>query len=498
VIVLGLAIRVVGLDRVPPEPYMDETSVACESYSLALTGHDLWGARWPVIFRALDDYKHPLYLYAAAASTSTLGLNILAVRLPAALLGALTLLLVALLAREVDPDEPRAAPFAAFVLAVMPWHVQYSRMAWEAVTMVLTFTLAAWLFLRAARLGGARPYALAGAALGLCVYSYTPAKLLAPAFLALEVGLALRGRERRARLAEVAALVVAAALVALPMAWVQLLHREEINRRFGLVSVFREASPLGAAARSYVSHLSPVFLFVSGDASPRHAMPGFGECLLATAPLCAIGLLRAASARSRADLLLLGWLAIYPLGGALTSLDVPHASRAILAAPLFALLAARGAGVVVSRLGRRRAAWAALAFVVATNGALFLLAYERDYATESARAWWRGKGALIRAAADMLRDGRARRVIVAAGAGVREDVLFHTGFDPRRTEWPDPRWQWIRSSDDALAVLKTLGRDEVLLCATDQVHDSSIVPEQVEPLPGEGPSPALYRGLRAR
>ncbi|MEZ0228579.1 MAG: ArnT family glycosyltransferase, partial [Planctomycetota bacterium] len=288
-VIVSLAgpLRGFRLDSVPPGFYLDEASIGVEAHTLAETGADSTGTRWPIVFRALQDWKHPLYVYGAAASVKALGPTRTAVRLPAVIFGTLTVLLIGLLALELTGDA-RAALFAAIVLALSPWHIQYSRMAWEAVTLGFSTVLALWLYFVARRRGGAWRFALAGASFGLVLYSYTPAKLLLPAFLAVLAFIEWRdwswtgliGDRVRKHVASLPlppvdlgfgdilpiprnavgkrdayAAVGALLLVAAPMVVFQVLHFDEIQTRFRAVSVFREASPIPAIGQSYAAHL---------------------------------------------------------------------------------------------------------------------------------------------------------------------------------------------------------------------------------------------------
>ena len=144
----ALVLRVVHLDSSPPGFFIDEASVGINAQGIATMGRDQFGTAWPALFKALGDWKHPLIVYGAAASVKLLGLSIFSVRLPAALFGCATVMLIALLARELWPDKRNryTGPVAALVLALMPWHVQYSRMAFESITFGATMVLASWLF----------------------------------------------------------------------------------------------------------------------------------------------------------------------------------------------------------------------------------------------------------------------------------------------------------------------------------------------------------------
>lgn len=504
---LALTLRIYRLDEVPPGFFRDEAAIGVDAQSVAETGKDIHGARYPVLFRALDDWKHPLYVYGAVASVRALGPTKLAVRLPAAVFGAATVFLLALLALELTRD-PRVAIASALFLAVTPWHVQYSRMAWESVTLGFSIVLALFLFFRARRLGGSWRHALAGAAFGLALYSYTAAKLLVPAFLVALAAIEKRDAkwirfvaDRVRRQAEKAPappipiapseppvpvpavsrrdgvfLAVAFLLVVAPMIWVQAEHWDDIQTRFRAVSVFREENPLLAAWRSYVAHLSPRFLFLEGDANARQGLPGFGGLLVATAPLCAIGLLRAFARMEPEDLILVAWTAIYPLGATLTSEGIPHASRSFLAVPLFALLAGSGLALVLDRLEGTRSRAVAATVVLALalgNAGVALRSYFLEYPGIPAvvSAWDGGVQELTRA----LEAKRAELARVHFAHDLdpritRAHILFFRGFDPRTfdPEKPDPYYAWSQEKN-VPRFFSTLRRDEAVVARLDQL-----------------------------
>jgi 4-amino-4-deoxy-L-arabinose transferase-like glycosyltransferase len=485
ILVLAAALRTYRLDGIPPGFYLDEASVGVEAHAILTSGRDQSGTLLPRIVPALQDWKHPLYIYATVPCEAVLGPTRLAVRLPAVIFGMLTVLLVALLALELS-GEMRVGLLAAFVLAATPWHVHYSRTALsEGITLPFTFTLALWLYLRARRLGEQRRFALAGAAFGLVLYSYTPAKLLVPAFLAAlalierldaraVLAIAKRLRDHAASLPappvrlpgagetpvpqvavsrrDAVFFGTALLLVAAPMLVAQVEHWDAIMTRFRSVSALHAEHPLEAVLRSYLAHLDPGFLFIRGDANLRHGCPGWGLLLLASAPFVALGLLRALARREVEDRLLLAWLVVYPLGAALTIEGIPHATRAILGLPLAAILAAMGVSVVLDRVlgARSRAATVLLAgALLLGNAGLVFKDYFFSYAgrPDVARSWCAGVERLI---PELVAQRRVLRRVhfmpcpVRKGDGshkpdpaewrsvaiVREHVLFLTRFDP--------------------------------------------------------------------
>jgi len=492
---LAFFVRFWRLEEVPPGFYMDEASVGVEAWHIATEGKDSRGEPWPVVFRALEDWKHPIGIYAVALSERVLGPTRLAVRLPFAVMGTLTVLLLGLLVLELNGD-PRAAVLATLVLAVTPWHVHYSRV-WEVTTLDFTAVLALWLYLRARRRKKAHAFIIAGGAFALVLYSYVASKLLVPGLLLVILVAELRersaARRLEKRLQEEAAkapkpivdlgldvppevpppvstrnallFLVALVVVALPMVVAQLRHWDEIQTRFRAVSVFREASPLLAMGRAYAAHLDPAFLFVKGDANPRHGPPGWGLLLLATSPFVAIALLKSLARGELDDFLLLGWLLVYPLGACLTSEGIPHATRSFLAVPLFAILAARGVTAVMDRLevpSTRVGLFLVSAVLFLGNGAWVLEDYFTTYAQKTGLRWTAGVERLVPGLLT-LRPGIKRIHFMRPPFGdigiIREHVLFLTKFDPA----VDLDWFDFDDSEKGGWFLAHLPKDEAVV-----------------------------------
>src|SRR3954451_5299397 len=90
---IAAALFFVRITRNPPGFYIDESSIAYNAHTIAQTGADENGARWPLYFRAFGDYKNPVYIYALAALFRFTGPSMLGARALSAtfiLLAALT------------------------------------------------------------------------------------------------------------------------------------------------------------------------------------------------------------------------------------------------------------------------------------------------------------------------------------------------------------------------------------------------------------------------
>ena len=131
ILILALFLRIYQLGQIPMSLNWDETSLGFNAYSISQTLHDEHGEFLPISrFIAFGDYKPPGYIYAAAAFIKLLDLNEFATRLPSALAGVLLTLVAFLIAKELF--NKKVGLIAAFVVAISPWSLQFSRGAFEA------------------------------------------------------------------------------------------------------------------------------------------------------------------------------------------------------------------------------------------------------------------------------------------------------------------------------------------------------------------------------
>lgn len=155
-IIIGLAslLRFYNLGGLPVSPNWDEVSHGVNAYSILMTGKDEWGKSFPLIFRAFGDYKLPLYIYLSVIPIWLFGLSVFAVRFISALAGTSAVFGIYLLVKQLLPDKKIVFNkvslsweyLAAFILAVLPWHIFISRPALEA-NLSLTLIIFGFYFL---------------------------------------------------------------------------------------------------------------------------------------------------------------------------------------------------------------------------------------------------------------------------------------------------------------------------------------------------------------
>ena len=263
VVAVAALARSVDIGRNPPGLFVDEAFKGYHAYSILKTGRDLWGERLPVFFRSWGDYNSGLYRYLTVPWVAALGLTEAAVRATGVLFGTLTILGAFLLGRRLFSERVGLA--AAVLLAISPWHFQFSRSGFRGILLPFFLTVSVLLFLRALERGRWWIVA-AAAAFGVTAYTYAAAPLMAPlmfAFLLVYHRRELRLQRRRVVLSAVV-------LLALLIPIVHITASGKGMYRYDLISVFKEggarvepARVAATVATNYVSHLSPRFLLVS-------------------------------------------------------------------------------------------------------------------------------------------------------------------------------------------------------------------------------------------
>ncbi len=127
ILVAAASLRVLALDRYPLPYHQDELTDIYDGYSIATTGADRTGERWPMLIRSMGPggYCPTLNMYLCAVATAVGGFNVWAGRMPAVIGGMLTLWLVFVLARRLLGSS--GGVLALLFVALSPIHILYSR-----------------------------------------------------------------------------------------------------------------------------------------------------------------------------------------------------------------------------------------------------------------------------------------------------------------------------------------------------------------------------------
>ena len=371
---LAAFLRFYRLQEIPPGLHFDEGFKGVTARAL-LTGAP------PQLFFESDMGEEPIAIYLVAAALGLAGQEPWIIRLPSALVGTLTVPLAWWLGRELFRAYPlhhsrrrRVHPSSkptdhshlaqqagrtgmqeqilglvtALVLAILYWHLSFSRIGMEPILVPFFATLALAALLRGLNSNRWAWFALAGLALGGSLYTYKAGyffPLVAALFIAFTT---LMDHGFLARYWQGLLLTVfLAVLVAAPIVIYFGTHPANFLQRpasVALVGSGREpSSPWPGPVKNLPSVLGMFFL--RGDPNPRSNLPGRPALDPFLAFLFIVGLGRALvdTLRGRAmAALILIWVGIMILPTLITE-DAPHFGRAIGATPALALLCALGA-----------------------------------------------------------------------------------------------------------------------------------------------------------
>ncbi len=331
ILLLAAALRLWNLSNVPPHLTPDEAALGYNAYSILKTGRDEFGQLFPIIFKSFGDYKPGLYIYLTVPSVAVFGLNEFAVRFPSALAGVIAVWLIYLIVRLLFTKNKRLAMISAFIMAVTPWSIHFSRGAWEA-NVSLSLTLAGiYFFLKS--LQKPKLLILSSLSFSLTLLTYHGAGLSTGIVILILLLLYWKKMFRFKRI--ILALSVAAGLlISLPV--ILSLFRGQIG---GFVA-YNSLNDARVIVGHWFNHFSGRFLFFEGDwASPRHSVPYQGMLLLSDLVLLICGFVVLVKKRLKKEVVFIWlWLILAPLPAILSRDPVQAVSAMNMVVPLIIIL----------------------------------------------------------------------------------------------------------------------------------------------------------------
>jgi len=394
-IAITFIIRLTGLTFSPPGFFCDETSIGYNAYSILLTGKDEHGIAFPVFFKAFGDFKNPAYVYLATIPIKIFGLSVYSVRLTSALLGIGSILLLVYFLYLLKRDWVFALA-GGLVMSIMPWHFQFSRVTFEAISMVFFVTLDMVLFALFLKKKNPLFYFLFCVSMVISFFTYSTGRLVIPASAILVVliwsqeifGIKILFLLKRAfgncflpraRLCErspvknnskserniinrlnILISILTVGLLALILAYDHMIDPTGILTRPQEVLIIDDHPPVYTAAErffdNYFAHLSPEFLFQHGDLNYRHSS-GVSSMLLTSFffPLL-VGLVylidRFKKSKWAAFLVLQFFL--FPVASSITVINEgAQATRTIHIVPFLAVIITYGFWQIFKLLGQK-------------------------------------------------------------------------------------------------------------------------------------------------
>ena len=373
IIALAIILRFWQLGNIPVSPDWDEAALGYNAYSILKTGKDEYGTFLPRTLRSFDDYKPPLYVYLAVPSVAAFGLSTWSVRLPSAVMGVLAVLGTFYLVEELyRKRKTHLSLLSSLLLAISPWHLQFSRIAFEANSGV---TLNIWGLVAFFRGLTSVPWMIVSAFLfGLSLYAYHSERVFVPLLLLIVATLwrkELFPDRKKIIIGIIVGLITIAPLVpvildktsvtrlkgtsslsdqtGLLMRSVAKLEDDRTaGNKLGMIFDNRRLVYAKTLIDGYISHFSLRWLFLVGD-NDRHHAPDNGLMYLWELPFLLWGIFLVWKGGGNIAVLFLGWLLIAPIAASPTN-ETPHAIRTLVLLPALQILTAMGVVEAFTRL----------------------------------------------------------------------------------------------------------------------------------------------------
>lgn len=396
ILVLAFVLRFFRLDEYP-SLNADEAAIGYNAYSILHTGRDEHSNPWPLHFQSFNDYKPGLYFYLVLPFVKIIGLNEWAVRIPGAFLGVAGVYLIYLLVNEmynkekfIDNDKKLGrglwkfvidnrlmALVAAFMLAISPWHIHFSRGGWEVNVATFFMTLGVYLFFKAQKGNSLSYSSLCAMSFVFSLYTYHAARVVVPL---LVLGGAVIYRDFLKKFFKNIAIAGIVGIIAL-LPLIKDISGSEISARAAGVGLFADNGPLArvneqrgehanylglpaklmhnkpvnyglAFLENWSEHFHGGFLFTGGDVIQRNKVPDTGQMYLFDILWLVVGVWWMVKNWYKRSKLVFWWMIIAPIAAALT-FQSPHALRAHNMVIPITIISAMGLSQTILWLGKK-------------------------------------------------------------------------------------------------------------------------------------------------
>lgn len=375
IIIFAGLIRFYKLAEFPVSPYWDEVSIANNANFILETGRDEHGEKFPLIFKGFNDYKSPGNIYLTTIPVKIFGLNEFSARFVSAFLGTLMVIVMFFLGKYFSLFARKSfnsnyfGLIAAFLIAISPWHIQFSRAGFEANSGLFFVTLGIALFFIFMNNSKFIFFFFASAFFAVSTYFYRSDLLFAPLFISSLVLLNYKLFLSKEGILKLMLGILIFSALFIPI--IPSMMSEGGMSRNNNVSIFNpqnsfekivdssqkfEKSDHGLASKiiynrrmvyadlfveNYKSYFTLDYLFFAGDSNERHKTLGVGHMYLWQLPFLIIGVVSLFFIRRRMTVVILFWLVLAAIPAAL-SVPASHALRSLNMLPAYILIATLG------------------------------------------------------------------------------------------------------------------------------------------------------------
>ncbi|MDZ8185961.1 MAG: glycosyltransferase family 39 protein [Nostoc sp. ChiSLP02] len=339
------------LDTIPTGFFLDESAIGYNAALIAQTGHDEHGIYLPTYFRSFNDYKAPIYIYAAALILKFFGVSEFNLRFTSFCFYILSLILTLILIDKIFQGSKIVSLYGLLSFGFIPHFFTVSRIGFEVISQLAATSATAlfvWMIFHESKEVKLNYFKvlLCGLALGISVYTYPTARILSFLML-ISLWIIYYERNNIKKLIGIASTFL---FCLIPYILFSVNDPGGLTARFSKISYIYESIPifnkLLIFIYNYIKYWSPDFLLRNGDTNLRHATGYGGVVFSITWFLFLLGLINILTRKklilNKFNIFLLINLFFSPVGAALTSGISPHALRSLLMSYYILLISCYG------------------------------------------------------------------------------------------------------------------------------------------------------------
>ena len=442
VLLFAAFLRFFQLGSLPISLFGDETDIGYQAWSLITTGKDYTGHNFPIYFKSLIEWRLPGLVYLTAPVMGLFGPNSFSVRFLPALFGVLDVYLIFLLANRLFPNiklkigklSLGLGVLAAFLLTITPWHLHYSRAAFD-VTLQLFLIVLSIILLISEKLN-IRKLTLSVSLAVLSLYVYPTSVIFTPLIL---ISVLLFFKPSLKHFSRPQLLLSGAVVLLISLPYLYSIATGTVSDRIKGINIFNDqklvdtlittrtepwiTSPqterlfhnkaflyIGEFTNNYLSAFSTDFLFIRGDANNRQSIGGFGELPSFFAPFLLVGLaFSLINIKDKANKLLVFWLLLAPVSSSFTVDGGNHATRLFMMLPPLIVFSSLGIILFLNLIANALLKKLGVIFLFLLS-ILFILVYWHQYSAHyryaSSALWDYGYSQIFRSLADTNPSGK--------------------------------------------------------------------------------------------
>ena len=178
---VGFSSRLLCIQNFPSGLNADEASSGYEAYSILNYGFDRHGNSFPIFLESWGGGQNALYSYILIPFIKVMGLNLISIRLPMAIIGCISLYIFYKLLKKFNNDA--LTHIGLFFLAICPWHIMKSRWGLESNIFPDMILLMVYLIISFLKNGKKFLLYLSFCIAGLSFYAYGTSYFFVPVFV---------------------------------------------------------------------------------------------------------------------------------------------------------------------------------------------------------------------------------------------------------------------------------------------------------------------------